>query len=138
MGIVCEDIPIEELSMAAQDQLELALSRGGDQVVVRLNGKTTYYGAKTDPILKESKVEIRYKYQELESLILSSDKVFCIGHDYQDADAFGSSLAVYNLAIALGKEAYIIIKEDRIDETVRRVFDDIKKLHLTLYKNIIT
>ena len=139
MGIACErNISIVELTNLAQDMLELALSRGGDQVMIRLNGVNHAFGAKTDPIRKESKVEIRYKYQELESLILKSSKVFSIGHKRQDADAFASALIIYNLVQALGKESYIILDEESIDDTVKRVYSDIKLQHETILKHIIT
>ena len=64
MGIACSDININLLSEEAQEQLELALSRGGDQVVVKKNNEVLFFGAKTDPIVKESKVEIRVKSEE--------------------------------------------------------------------------
>ena len=69
MGIACSDINVNDLSEEAQEQLELALSRGGDQVVVKKGNEILYFGAKTDPIVKESKVEIRVKSEELSNLI---------------------------------------------------------------------
>lgn len=138
MGIVCQDVSINELSNDAQEQLDLALNRGGDQVIVKVNGEVTFYGAKTDPIRKESKTELRFKYNQLEELIKGADKVFCTGHKFQDADAFGATVAMYNLCRALGKETFIIFNENLIDETVKRVYDDVKKFSATLSSCIIT
>ncbi len=138
MGIACEDLHIKELSDLAEDQLELALNRGGDQVVVLVNGTARFYGAKTDPTRKEIKVQLRYKYQELEDLLNDAGTVFCCGHKWQDADSFGATIAMYNLAMALGKKVYIIFDENSIDATVRKVYEDIKRFHKVLLKSFIT
>ena len=138
MGIACEDLAVKDLSNLAEDQLELALNRGGDQVVVLVNGTTRFYGAKTDPTRKEAKIQLRYKYQELEDLLKSAGTVFCCGHKWQDADSFGANIAMYNFATALGKKAYIIFDENSIDSTVRKVYEDIKKFHKVLLKSMIT
>lgn len=138
MGIACEDLPVDKLTKEAEDQLELALNRGGDQAIVKIDGNTTFYGAKTEPAKKESKVEIRYYYQKLEDLINSSSTVFCMGHKFQDADSFGSTIAMYNLAVALGKPAYIILDESQIDPTVKKVYEDVKRYHRTLHKVFVT
>lgn len=137
-GIACDDISVEEISDVAQTQLENALSRGGDQVIVKVFGKTYYYGAKTDPIIKESKVLLRYRCEELENLMKESDIVFSIGHSFQDADSFASALAMHNLACALGKESYIILDEASIDATVKRIVQKIKVLHPSISKVLIT
>ncbi|MBE6131039.1 MAG: 50S ribosomal protein L9 [Erysipelotrichaceae bacterium] len=138
IGIACEDLHIKELSDLAEDQLELALNRGGDQAVVLVNGTARFYGAKTDPTRKEVKVQLRYKYQELEALIKGAGTVFCCGHKWQDADSFGATIAMYNLASALGKQVYIIFDENSIDATVRKVYEDVKKYHKVLLKSFVT
>lgn len=138
IGITCKDLSIKELSDSAEDQLALALNRGGDQAVVLIDEKTRFYGAKTEPTRKEAKVQIRYKYQELEATLLKFDTIFCCGHKYQDADSFGATIAMYNLAVALGKKVYIIFDENSIDATVKKVYEDVKKYHKVLLKSFIT
>ena len=69
IGIACIDESISELSKHANEQLEMAENRGGDQAVVRIDDNVNYYGAKTDAIPKESKVEVRIKSEELQSII---------------------------------------------------------------------
>lgn len=138
IGIVCEDLPIEELTKIAEDQLDLALNRGGDQAIVKIDGIIKPFGAKKESFNKAPKVEMRLRYQEIETSILSSSVVFCTGHILQDADSFGSTVAIYNLAVSLGKQAYIIFDELSIDATVKKVYDDVKNYHRTLYKALIT
>ncbi len=137
IGIACKDVNVLELADEAQDQLELALNRGGDQAVVKVNDKINFFGAKTDPIQKESKVEIRNKSQELQDLIRTSSNVFVVGHRNLDADGFGACLAIYRLAKTMGKQAYIILDPANIDGTVNRIFDTIKQEYVVLLDDII-
>lgn len=137
IGIACRDVNVLELADEAQDQLELALNRGGDQAVVKLNDKINFFGAKTDPIQKESKVEIRNKSQELQDLIRTSSNVFVVGHRNLDADGFGACLAIYRLAKTMGKPAYIILDPNNIDGTVSKIFDTIKQEYVVLLDDII-
>lgn len=138
IGISCQDINVFELANDAQMQLELALNRGGDQAVVKVDDKITFFGAKTDPIQKESKVEIRNKSQELQDIIRNSEDVFVVGHKNIDADGFGACLAIYRLAKAMGKKAYIILDPNNIDNTVSKIFETIKQEYVTLLQDIIS
>lgn len=138
IGISCHDINLSDLAEDAQDQLELALSRGGDQAVVKIDGKLTFFGAKTDPVQKESKVELRNKSQELQDIIKSSDVVFTVGHKNLDADGFAACLAIHRLAKSLGKDSYIIFDQNSIDGTVERIFETIRKEYVILQQDIIT
>lgn len=138
MGIVCEDIGVNDLSEEAQVQLELALSRGGDQVVVKKGNEILFFGAKTDPIVKESKVEIRVKSEELTNLILNSSNVFVVGHKNIDADGFAATVAMYRWAKALGKNAYIVYDPESIDPTVEKIMTTIKKEYGTFLQAFVT
>ena len=138
MGIVCEDINVNDLSDEAQNQLELALNRGGDQVVVRKNNETFFFGAKTDPIQKESKVEIRVKSEEIEMLMKNSSNIFIIGHRNIDADGFAATVAMYKWAKALGKEAYIIYDPSSVDSTVNKVLSGIKLEYVSFMDSMLT
>lgn len=138
IGISCQDMGVIELANDAQEQLELALNRGGDQAVVKINEKLTFFGAKTDPIQKESKVEIRNKSQELQDDIKESDNVFIMGHRNIDADGFAACIAIYRLAKALKKNAYIILDTNSMDGTVTKVFETIKQEYVGLQQDIIS
>lgn len=137
MGISCIDTLVNDLSIDANEQLDLALKRGGDQVVVKLNDKVEFYGGKSDTILPSSQVDVRSKYDQLESIISGSSTIYIVGHKYQDADAFGSSIACHVLAKALNIPHYILFNEDLIDDTVKRVYADVKVFDPELSKIII-
>lgn len=138
IGISCHDINVISLADDAQDQLELALNRGGDQAVVKIDDKLTFFGAKTDPIQKESKVEIRNKSQELQDIMRNSENVFVMGHRNLDADGFAACLAIYRMAKSMGKDAYIIFDPSSIDGTVIKIFETIKQEYVVLLQDLIT
>ncbi len=137
IGISCCDVDMKTLNSDAEAQLESALTRGGDQAVVKIGKEVHYFGAKTDPIIKTSKVDIRNKSQELQDLMRNSSVVFAIGHKNIDADGFAATLAIYRLAVSLGKEAYIIFDDKSCDETVKRIYHQIEREHQSLMNNII-
>ncbi len=138
MGIACNDVNVNDLSEEAQNQLELALSRGGDQVVVKKNSETIFFGAKTDPITKESKVEIRVKSEELTNLMKNSSKIFVLGHKMIDADGFAATIAIYRWAKKLDKTAYIIYDPQSIDNTVEKIFRTIKEEYVSFMEAFVT
>ncbi len=138
IGITCSDVNVNDLSEDAQNQLELALSRGGDQVVVKKNSEVLFFGAKTDPITKASKVEIRVKSEELINLMTNSSKVFVLGHKMIDADGFAATIAIYRCAKKLGKTAYIIYDPESIDNTVAKIFKTIKEEYVSFLEAFVT
>lgn len=92
----------------AQDAMDIALGRGGDQAVVRREGKYTFFGGKTLELEKRTKVKARVIAHALEELMENAENVVVMGHWNSDIDSLGSSLGIYRLAKTLGKDAYII------------------------------
>lgn len=138
IGIACIDESISELSKHANEQLEMAENRGGDQAVVRIDDNTYYYGAKTDAIPKESKVEVRIKSEELQAVIKKYDRVLVIGHKTLDADAFGATFGIYKVAKLLGKESYMIFDEKSVDLTVGRIYESIRRDYVGLLDDFVS
>lgn len=138
MGIACSDINVNDLSKEAESQLELALSRGGDQAVVKQNNSVFYFGAKTDPITKESKVEIRTKSEELTNLMVNSSNIFVTAHKNVDADGFAATVAIYRWAKSLGKDAYIIYDPNSVDATVNKILETIQFEYVSFLNALIT
>ena len=88
--------------------IDIALGRGGDQAVIRQEGKYTFFGGKTQEVEKRTKVKARVISHALEELIKKSDNVIVMGHVNGDIDSIGSSLGIYRLAKTFGKEAYVV------------------------------
>ena len=96
---------------AASEALELALSRGGDQAVVRDQGRDNYYGGSTMDMETLSKVKARIVADLLKKEIQRSSKVLIMGHQTGDMDSLGASLCVYRACAFFNIEAKIILNE---------------------------
>ncbi len=95
-----------ELSRAA---IDLALGRGGDQVVVRDGEKISYFGGNSEHVEKSTRVKARVKALALRSILESHERVIIMGHKISDADAFGSAVGIFVAAREVEKEAHIVL-----------------------------
>ena len=100
---------------SAQAGLDIALGRGGDQAVVRCDGKYTFFGGRAQEVEKLTKVKARIVSHALEELISEADKVMVMGHTNGDMDSIGASMGIYRLARTLEKEAYVIYNETGVN-----------------------
>lgn len=118
---------LPELGVLAQSSLDLALGRGGDQVAIKLtNGKVKFYGGKTNPIEKRTRVRARVISHALRDLIMASDKVIIMGHKNPDMDSIGASIGIYKVAQMNQKDAYIVVNMQEIDNGVKRLMTEIR------------
>lgn len=92
----------------AQASIDIALGRGGDQAVIRENGKYVFFGGRAQELEKRTKVKARMISHALEELILESKDVMIMGHVNGDIDSMGASMGIYRLAKTLEKEVYIV------------------------------
>lgn len=88
--------------------MDLVLGRGGDQAVVRRNGKYEFFGGKTQEVEKRTKVKARTIATSLENLIEEAPNILIMGHANGDIDSMASSLGIYRIAKTLGKTAKIV------------------------------
>lgn len=93
---------------SAQAMIDIVLGRGGDQAILRKDGKYVFFGGRTQELEKRTKVKARIVAHALEELISESQNVLIMGHTNSDIDAMGASLGVYRLAKTIGKEANIV------------------------------
>ncbi|MDG4944241.1 MULTISPECIES: DHH family phosphoesterase [Staphylococcus] len=115
-----------DLGEMSQSGLDLALGRGGDQVAIKtMNGNVRFYGGKTDPMEKRTRVRARVISHALKDILLEGDKVIVMGHTRPDLDAIGAAVGVTRFAMMNNLESYIILNESDIDPTLRRVMDEI-------------
>ena len=129
---------LPELGNIAQSSLDLALGRGGDQVAIKQpNGKVKFYGGKTNPVEKRTRVRARVISHALKELVLESDKVIIMGHKNPDMDAIGAAIGIHKVAQMNQKEAYIVINFQEIDTAVRRLMEEIKRQE-SLFTKFIT
>ena len=88
--------------------MEIVLGRGGDQAVVKKEGKYKFYGGKTLEVEKRTKVKARTISQSISTAISESENIFIMGHKNIDIDALGSALGIYRLSKSLEKECFIV------------------------------
>lgn len=129
---------LPELGTLAQSSLDLALGRGGDQVAIKqINGKVKFFGGKTNPVEKRTRVRARVISHALKELISESDKVIIMGHKYPDMDAIGASIGIQKVAQMNEREGYIVVNFQEIDTGVQRLMEELKK-HETLFSRFIS
>ena len=93
---------------SAQAGLDIALGRGGDQTVIRENGKYQFFGGRTQELEKRTKVKARIVSHALLELMQEAKNVMIMGHTNGDIDSMGAGMGLYRLAKSMGVECYIV------------------------------
>lgn len=97
---------------SAQQAMELALGRGGDQAVVKRGTQYAFYGGKRQvATTKQSRVKARLFARALRQLMETADQVFVMGHRYPDMDCIGAALGLMRCAMDIGCKAYLVLDE---------------------------
>jgi c-di-AMP phosphodiesterase-like protein len=127
IGVGAGSASLVELGELAQSSLDLVLGRGGDQVAIKQpSGKVKFYGGKTNPVEKRTRVRARVISHALRDLIQDSDQVFVMGHKLPDMDAIGASVGVRKMAEMNQIDGYVVLDFDELDNSVTRLMDEIK------------
>ena len=117
---------LPELGELAKSSLDLALGRGGDQVAMKdVDGTIRFYGGKTNPQEKRTRIKARVVSNALADIVSDSDKIIVMGHRRPDFDALGACVGIYTFAKFLNKECYIVLNESDQDETIQKVMFEI-------------
>lgn len=95
----------------ARIAIEMALGRGGDQVVIKDGSNLIYYGGKSQQVEKTTRVKARVKAQALKEIISAKDRVVVMGHKITDVDALGAAIGIYRAGKSLGKPVHIVIND---------------------------
>ena len=138
-GIACANIKFDKLGDIAEDALDLALSRGGDQIVVNIEGRDLqYFGGNKNTAEKRTRITTRINTQKLEKLLEESNRVFIMPHFHPDTDALGAAMGILKLAQTFNKEAYIIFDADGSDKTVKKIIQLIEYEYVVFLDYIIS
>lgn len=111
MGIGVSNVNYNQKHEFSRMAIDLALGRGGDQVVVKEGEKISYFGGKSRQMEKSTRVKARVKAHALRELFASREQVFIMGHSISDMDAFGAAVGIYCAAQVMGKKAHIVLNE---------------------------
>ena len=109
IGISCVGETLHDRELAAKEAIDMALQRGGDQVVYKTDSSMEFYGGRTKSVYKRSNIRSRTFTNELLSLMVKSENVIIMGHRYGDFDSFGASVGVARLAMLCGAKVNIAV-----------------------------
>lgn len=125
MGVGIDGETINDNFKMSVGALDLALGRGGDQVVVKTKDNFSFYGGKSKAVEKKTKVKSRLIGHALREIISQSEDVLIMGHRYPDMDAIGAAVGIYDLCKACGKESNIVL--ENLNDSIEIFAKKIKK-----------
>ncbi|HWL24769.1 MAG TPA: DHH family phosphoesterase [Ureibacillus sp.] len=138
IGVGAGSSSLIKLGELAQSSLDLVLGRGGDQIAIKQpDGKLRFYGGKTNPVEKRTRVRARVISHALQDLIHESDQVFIMGHKNPDMDSIGASMGVRKMVEKNNMNGYIIVNFNELNGSVSRLLNEIEKSP-DIYSKFIT
>ena len=108
IGIGCNQGSYLKNLEASRVSIELALGRGGDQVVIRNADRIRYFGGKAPEVEKNTRVKARVKARSLHEFMAVADKIVVMGHKLMDVDALGAAVGIYRAAQSMNKRTHIV------------------------------
>ncbi len=139
VGVGAGSPSLIELGELAQSSLDLVLGRGGDQVAIKQpDGKLRFYGGKTNPVEKRTRVRARVISHALRDLIQDSDQVFVMGHKNPDMDSIGAAIGVRKMAEMNKVAGYVVLNFQELNGSVRRLMNEIEANNSDLYSHFIS
>lgn len=114
-----------ELGRQTQSSLDIALGRGGDQAVVRVGERQSFYGGKSGAVEKRTRVRARVIAHALRDLVKDSENVIIMGHRMPDMDAIGAAVGILKVVQHFGKEGYIVL--EGVNPSIERMMDMLKE-----------
>lgn len=124
IGIGIGHITPQKLQREAHTAIDIALSRGGDQVVIKNGDEIKYFGGKTQATERISKVKARVMANAISQFIDEASEVFVMGHKNPDMDSYGSCLGIRELVKKCGKNAYVVL--DQVTPAIENLYNKAK------------
>lgn len=123
IGLARHDANLDSLDDAANDAFSLALSRGGDQVVVKTSDEAIrYFGGNSETKMKTSRVRVRIIAESLAGLFKEASAIFIMGHRESDLDSLGSSIALMRIVKNYDVPVYIVVNPDSMEAKTKRAY----------------
>ncbi len=132
IGVGVDAETFEEAYQFAALSIEMSLSRGGDQAVIKDRVNFHFYGGRTREAERHSKVRSRVTANSLMELISQSSQVFIMGHRNADLDAVGAAMGIACLCRKKNKPAYIVL--DKENNAAQKLIEEI--LRVPEYRNV--
>lgn len=125
IGIGISDDSLDDAMKNARTAIDLALGRGGDQVLIKEGEKYLFYGGKSGEISHNARIRARVKADALKELMADSSNIYVMGHKNGDLDSLGSSIGIYAIARDVGKDCQIVI--DNVSVGIKRLYQRIQE-----------
>lgn len=109
MGVGTDAATFGQYELYSRNAMDMALGRGGDQVVIKDSEKFTYFGGGTQEQEKSTRVKTRVMAFAFKQLISQAENVIIMGHKNADLDSFGASLGILSAILKMGKPAYAVV-----------------------------
>ncbi len=126
IGIGVDGVNFEESYNFAALSIEMSLSRGGDQAVIKDRFNFNFYGGRNKEADRRSKVKSRVTSNSMMELIGQSSQVFIMGHKNADLDAVGAAMGISCMCRKKGKKAYIVI--DLMNNASQNLLEEIQQV----------
>lgn len=120
IGVGTRELTPVDNYKSARACIDIALGRGGDQVVVKIGDHFEYFGGKKQSVAKTNKVKARVMANALERIIEQGNDLFIMGHKNPDMDSIGSCLGIMELAKILNKKSYIIL--EKVTPAIEKIY----------------
>jgi len=129
-----------EVGKVASNNLEIALVRGGDQVVVKDDRETSrpqYFGGKSASVVKRTRVRTRAMGTALKGIMQEVDEVYIMGHRFPDMDAIGAAFGILHLTKEYNKPGFVVLDPSQYIADAERCIQEIEEIP-DLYNAIVT
>ncbi len=124
IGLARNEGDLISVGNEANKALDFAISRGGDQVALKINDRPLrFFGGKTESFAKRNRTRTRMLAHSLSGLMNSVEKVLIMPHKYPDADALGSAIGIARIAETEGKQYKIVFSQNEISETIAKMLE---------------
>lgn len=136
IGVSSFGLNFKDAYVESDSSLDLALGRGGDQAVVKVEDNYEFFGGKSKAVEKRNKVKARVIGEALKQLIERSENVYIMGHKNPDMDAIGAAIGCLRATLNRNKEGYIILEKS--NPSIDNLIDRMKEEEPEIYEKVIS
>jgi c-di-AMP phosphodiesterase-like protein len=139
IGIGIDGKEYQDNEKYAKSAIDIALGRGGDQIVINDGKRIKYYGGNTQEFEKRTKVKARVVAYALRELIAQCSEVIIMGHINPDVDSIGASLGLSRVAKEYKKDCHIVLDDNNslVKNLLKKFEDNQEYTHLFITKNAV-
>lgn len=136
IGVSSFGLNFKDAYVESDSSLDLALGRGGDQAVVKVEDNYEFFGGKSKAVEKRNKVKARVIGEALRQLIDRSENVYIMGHKNPDMDAIGAAIGCLRATLNRNKEGYIVLENS--NPSIDNLIDRMKEEEPEIYEKVIS